>query len=312
MAWSDTATHDPALLRPLTAEALTRCPSVIVTCGPTVMRLRTDSASLRRTMALLYAGYPGIADDAESVIADFTVEFRAVRSLRAFGRKRLALRVNGGPMLSAQSEHLGFALFEWAANWCVATFGQEHLAIHAAVIERNGRALLLPGPPGSGKSTLCAIMVARGWRLLTDETALLRLRDGMMVPVVRPISLKNRSIDIMRELYPQGVFGPSIADTEKGTVAHLRPPEASIAGMFEPVPLHAVLFPTYVEGEEITLTPYAKAQAFMFLASNSFNYDVLGAPAFDCLTGVIGSVHAQTMRYGDATAAAEAIEAEWP
>jgi predicted ATPase len=29
--------------------------------------------------------------------------------------------------------------------------------------------VILPAPPGSGKSTLCAALVTRGWRLLSDE-----------------------------------------------------------------------------------------------------------------------------------------------
>jgi hypothetical protein len=41
------------------------------------------------------------------------------------------------------------------------------------VLERGGRALLLPAPSGSGKSTLCAGLAFNGWRLLSDELALL-------------------------------------------------------------------------------------------------------------------------------------------
>jgi predicted ATPase len=33
------------------------------------------------------------------------------------------------------------------------------------VVERDGHALILPAMPGSGKSTLTAALVQRGWRL---------------------------------------------------------------------------------------------------------------------------------------------------
>lgn len=276
------------------------------------MRLRTDNAGIWRDVARMYAGYPGTVADSESLVADFTVEFRTVRHPPLFGTRRLAFRVNGGPVLSMQKDVLGFALFEWGANWCVSQFSQSHLLIHAAVVERNGRALILPGPPGSGKSTLCATLVSRGWRLLTDETAMFRLDDGLLDPVVRPVSLKNRAIDVMQALWPDGLYGRRIDDTDKGTVAHLRAPEDSIARMYEPAPAHAVIFPTFVEGAKVSTAPYDKAAAFMFLASNSFNYDVLGQPAFDCLSRAMQDCAAAAMSYGDGTAAAEAIEAMWP
>lgn len=299
-------------LPPLAAADLTEAESAVIVSGPVVMRLRSNDRTLWRDVATMYAGYPGGVADADNRVADFTVELHNLRHPALIGTRRLAFRVNGGPVLSMQPARLGFALFEWGANWCVSTYGQAHLSIHAAVVERHGLALVLPGPPGSGKSTLCATLVARGWRLLTDETALLRLSDGMVIPVVRPISLKNRSIDVLQALWPDATFGRRFDETDKGTVAHVRPPDSSIAGMYAPVPVGAVIFPTYEPGQEVCATAQEKAAAFMFLASNSFNYDVLGRPAFDCLAGVIENSRALKLRYGDGTTAAAWIEADWP
>lgn len=48
------------------------------------------------------------------------------------------------------------------------------VALHAGVLFRDGRTLLLPAPSGSGKSTLVAALVQRGWAYGSDEAALLR------------------------------------------------------------------------------------------------------------------------------------------
>ncbi|MBX9635604.1 MAG: hypothetical protein K2X44_11540, partial [Magnetospirillum sp.] len=46
------------------------------------------------------------------------------------------------------------------------------LALHAAVIEVNGRAIALCGASGAGKSTLATLLVSRGHALLTDDVAI--------------------------------------------------------------------------------------------------------------------------------------------
>jgi hypothetical protein len=46
-------------------------------------------------------------------------------------------------------------------------------ALRAAAIERDGRAMVLSGPSGAGKTQVAAHLMARGWRLLGDDVALI-------------------------------------------------------------------------------------------------------------------------------------------
>lgn len=50
-------------------------------------------------------------------------------------------------------------------------------AVHAALLGRGGRGLLLAGPSGAGKSTLALLLALAGFDLLGDDTLFLR-RDG--------------------------------------------------------------------------------------------------------------------------------------
>ena len=44
--------------------------------------------------------------------------------------------------------------------------------LHGAVLERDGRGLLITGPSGSGKTTTALALLATGWSLLCDELAI--------------------------------------------------------------------------------------------------------------------------------------------
>jgi hypothetical protein len=58
--------------------------------------------------------------------------------------------------------------------------------LHAATLERDGRALVFAGPSGAGKTTLTLALVARGWRFVTEEITVID-RDATVTGLARPI-----------------------------------------------------------------------------------------------------------------------------
>ncbi|MEO5734967.1 MAG: HprK-related kinase A, partial [Rubrivivax sp.] len=152
---------------------------------------------------------------------------------------------------------------------------------------RGGRVLILPAPPGSGKSTLCAGLAVRGWRLLSDELAMVSPSDGLVTPLARPISLKNASIDVIRAFAPEAILNEPTRDTFKGTVSHMQPHPAHVARAAERAQPRWVVFPKYVAGAAPQLTPRGKADSLLELGRNSFNYSVLGLAGFETLARMV-------------------------
>jgi hypothetical protein len=58
--------------------------------------------------------------------------------------------------------------------------------LHASAVEVGGGALLMCGPSGLGKSTLAAMLVARGHRLIADDVCVLDLGSDDK-PLIRPV-----------------------------------------------------------------------------------------------------------------------------
>ncbi|MEW5769108.1 MAG: HprK-related kinase A [Pseudomonadota bacterium] len=187
--------------------------------------------------------------------------------------------------------------FEWGLNWCIATTAHQYLIIHAAVVAKGDHCALIPGRPGAGKSTLCAALVASGWRLLSDEMALIALDTGLIWPVPRPVSLKNASIDIIRGRHPEVVLSPSFTDTHKGTVAHMRAPDASVSAAGRAARARWVVYPGYQSGAATEVGPVTPCQSTLRLADDSFNLPLLGGRGFEVLAEVASQCSSFTLRY---------------
>ncbi len=256
---------------------------VTIRSGPFVSRISTSLPELAEPLYLLYADFPV----ENQGIIDFHVHLRPVPGLVGRARRQVEFLFDGGRPFRLFPRRMALPMLEWGLNWCIYRHAHQFLILHAAVVERNGRALLLPGLPGTGKSTLCAALVSRGWRLLSDELTLIRPQDGRLLPVARAISLKNESIEVIRRFAPDAVFGPEVRDTHKGTVAHIRPPTDSVRRAHEPTAPAWIVFPTFETGGQTQLTPLAKARGFLRVANDSLNYPMLGEAGFRMVCNLI-------------------------
>jgi HprK-related kinase A len=273
--------------------------------GPLVVSIGSQLPSVARNLALLYADH-AVAPHSE--FADFHVRVETARGLRRLVRRQAQFEFDGILPFSPLPHSQAFAMLEWGLNWVIASQCHQYLIIHAAVIERDGFAAILPAPPGSGKSTLCAGLIHRGWRLCSDELTLLSPHNGEVVALSRPVNLKNQSIDLIRAYAPEAVFGEEFHDTHKGRVAHLRPPKESVQRAGQHAQPRWIVFPRWEKGAAPTLRSGSKAHAFIDLADNAFNYSVLGETGFATLGKVIDDCECLNFTYDKLDDAVEVFD----
>jgi HprK-related kinase A len=245
--------------------------------GPFRFRVQSSLPGIRHGMMQLYSEFP-VEDDRG--FRDFHVKVVAASGPRRWWRPQVHFESDGRRPFKPLAAAHAFAFLEWGMNWCIAAGAHHDLLLHAAVLERNGRAVILPGDPGAGKSTLTAALMLRGWRLLSDELTIVGRDDGLVAPLARPVSLKEASIDVIRAFEPTAVFGEVAEDTHKGRVSHLRPTPDSVRRMDERARPAHIVFPRWHAGASTRLHPHAKADAFMHLAGHAFNYSLLGRVGF--------------------------------
>ncbi|ANB02222.1 HprK-related kinase A [Ectothiorhodospira sp. BSL-9] len=273
---------------PETEQSLSTGQLKLVT-GPFTTRIRSRIPSVAIGLKTLYGDFTLAPEDS---FADFYCELRPPNSIRRYYNPQVLFLADGRSVFKPLAYYQAFPMLEWGMNWCIAMQAPQYLVFHAAALEKNGKALILPAPPGSGKSTLCAGLACRGWRLLTDESTLVDLETAQITGPARPVSLKNASIDVIQSFAPGASMGPICHDTLKGTVAHLRPPAESVARAGELAKPRWVVFPRYEANAETRLTPHPPGEAFMRLAGNSFNYAALGTIAFHRTADLMEQVEA--------------------
>jgi hypothetical protein len=176
--------------------------------------------------------------------------------------------------------------------------------IHAGAVARDGIGLCFAAASGSGKSTLVGQLIGLGYQYLTDDLVAID-RNGEVLPLPLPMSLKEGSWPILRHLRPQLSSSPPFR--VRGTRARLiTPPRAWEA---RPAPVGALVFPRYAPGSRAVLQ---RIRPFDALAKLREAGVWLGHPLTEervtRLARWLERIPAYTLEYEGLTAAAQHVD----
>ena len=104
--------------------------------GPFVFRIHSPLADVATGLHRLYADFPL----AEEPYADFHVRLDRVTGPRRYYRPQVQFQMDGTTPFMPLPRPQAFAMLEWGMNWCIAATAHYYLMLHAAVLERDGRA----------------------------------------------------------------------------------------------------------------------------------------------------------------------------
>lgn len=272
--------------------------------GHFALKISSVLPEFESALLLLYAHYP---ISVKGGAYDYDIDLSSPSCFRRWIRRNALFLLSGeAPFLPMEVGH-AHALFEWGLNWTIGSYAHHLLILHSAVVELSGCGVLLAAVSGSGKSTLAAELALQGWRLLSDELALIDA-ELRLVPCARPVSLKNQSIELIRSRHPSAVFGPYARDTHKGTIAHLAAPKSSIDLNLETVAPRLIIFPKWTAGAKLRVEALGSGQAALRLIDQSFNYPLLGRQGFERLTDLVEAAEAWEVEYASLDDARSALE----
>lgn len=264
--------------------------------GAFTTHLTIGLPALVSEFADLYGDFPVLERPG---IDDFSVHVDAPSWLRRHFRPQVCYWVDGEDLIEPLPQDHALPCLESALNLGVAYLDVAPLLIHSAVLERDGRALVMPAPSGSGKSTLCAALAWSGWRLLSDEMTVFCFETGRVLANPRPVSLKNRAVQVISARAPQARFSRIYQGTAKGEIAYMQPPPDAVARRNEPAGPGLLVAPAYRRGATTTVRELTHTEAFRWLTDNAVNYASMLQFGFDTVADFVEQSGRYALTYSD-------------
>jgi hypothetical protein len=156
----------------------------------------------------------------------------------------------------------------WDVHRIVPTWSRDFLFVHAGSVARDGRGLLLPAPPGRGKSSLVAALLRRGFDYLSDD-----------VGAIDPVSSRAYPFPKRLSLDPEALrFFPGVADRLQDRAAsgvalakRYARPEDFGADIAAPAPVDRIVFLGSQRRGTPRLISLSTAEAVERLAASCLN-----------------------------------------
>jgi hypothetical protein len=219
-------------------------------------------------------------------------------------KNRYAVYDDGQPIVRTPSEHLALVYLLWQLNRAVVAQSDGYLLLHSAAAEFAGSALLLPAPMNSGKTTLVAGLVHRGFGYLTDEAAAIDPATLDIDPFPKPLSIEHGSWEALAAIRPQldARFARFTEDQW-----HVVPDAIRTGAVARSCPARLVVSPRFEPAATTTIERMSRAEGVLLLAQNAFNFPSHKLEGLHTLAAVVRECDCYRLTFGSLDAACDEI-----
>jgi len=271
--------------------------------GPVPVSIHSNVPGALDSYHALYRAYEVAAPFPESL----RIEVAAKRSHRT-GRRYYHIRGGDEEEFIVRSRSRILPHVEATINLLIARYLPDYLQIHASAVCRDGAAVVFPGKPGAGKTTLAAALFARDWSYCTDEFALIEPRTRLLFPYPKALSIKDGSLAILAAMGLPIDEQRTYTTDKKGSIRCLDPLSVRPDAVADECPVRMIVFPEYAPGGVPTVEPISRAQAAFEMTRCCFNFLKFRARAVQLLADVVRPVQCYRLRTGNLTRTCELVE----
>lgn len=192
----------------------------------------------------------------------------------------------------------------WDIQYAALLFIRSYLALHAGVVASEGGGVLLPGPQESGKSTLTAALLSKGFPYLSDEVAPLDPVTGRVFPYPRLLHLSAEAVEGFPGLAERLEDGGL---RSRGRFERTIRPEDLDAGVAGPSPIRAIVLLTRDRHGAPRLVELPRSETVEKMAENALNLHLYGARGVVFLSRVVANAETYVLEGGTAMERAELL-----
>jgi hypothetical protein len=162
---------------------------------------------------------------------------------------------------------------------------------------------MLVGGSGRGKTTLAAMMHARGCDSIADDVALLTEGDGEIRGFASAFATKAASWPVLAPRFPELDSVAELRRPDGKTVRYLKPRSTATSAK-----VTRICFPHFEAGALFEMTPMGRSYALVQLLSEARNHvNWLSPRGFATLCEVLRGSEVVALHYGDSAEAADRL-----